>query len=284
MGRQGLPCNRLLAARCEAKKPPPGRREPEVHYEVVHNSAVPGEEVDMNKTTQNIAGLNAGKAEVSPFTRRRFFSLGAAAAAAIALSPPEPSRAQSPNRRPQGEKSVLMICDYQLGVGDQPYAKPAALRAAAALAAGRKAGMLVVFSKVMFRPGYVDISPRNKYFAKVKATNELPPTESRLIPSLQPLPNEVLIDKDRFNVFTGDDLTVILRSQGVTNLVLAGVATSGVVLSTFCAAADQDYSITMLSDACADPNIGLNNDLMTNLFPLSATVLTVDAWAAGLKA
>lgn len=237
----------------------------------------------MNKTTQNTLAVNAGNADVSPFTRRRFVSLGAAAAAAIALSPSEPSRAQGSDRRSQGNKSVLMICDYQLGVGDEPYAKPAALRASAALAVGRKAGMLVVFSKVMFRPGYIDISPRNKYFSKVKATNELPPAESRLIPLFQPLPNEVLIIKDRFNAFTGDDLTIILRSQGITNLVLAGVSTSGVVLSTFCAAADEDYSMTMLSDACADPNIGLNNDLMTNLFPLSATVLTVDAWAASLK-
>ena len=237
----------------------------------------------MKKTAHTLVGLNAGDAAASPLTRRRFFSLSAAAAATVALSPAEASRAQGPNRAPQENKSVLMICDYQLGVGDEPYAKPAALRAAAALAAGRKAGMLVVFSKVMFRPGYVDVSARNKYFAKVKAANQLPPVDSRLIPLFRPLPNEVLIDKDRFNAFTGDDLTVILRSQGVTNLVLAGVATSGVVLSTFCAATDEDYGITMLSDACADPNTGLNKDLMTNLFPLSATVLTVDAWAASLN-
>ncbi len=176
-----------------------------------------------------------------------------------------------------------MICDFQIGVGDLPYAKPAALRAGAALAAARKAGMLVVFTKVMFRLGYIDVSPRNKYFSKVKATNQLPPGKSQLIPSFQPLPNEVLIDKDRFNAFTGDDLTIILRSQGITNLVLAGVSTTGVVLSTFCAASDADYSMTILSDACADPNTGLNNDLMTNLFPLSATVQTVEAWSATLK-
>jgi nicotinamidase-related amidase len=39
----------------------------------------------------------------------------------------------------------------------------------------------------------------------------------------------------------------------VRHLVMAGVATSGVVLSTFTLATDEDYTITILSDACADP-------------------------------
>jgi hypothetical protein len=55
-----------------------------------------------------------------------------------------------------------------------------------------------------------------------------------------------------------------------------------VILSTFTLAADDDYSITILSDACADPKASLHEGLMTNLFPRSATVLTVDQWIASL--
>ncbi len=180
------------------------------------------------------------------------------------------------------KRTALMICDYQLGIGDQPYAKESAQRAAVALDAGRKAGMLVIFSKVTFRPGYTDISSNNKAFAIMKAKNILPPGASHLIPSFQPLSTEIVVDKDRFSAFSGNDLHVILRSQGITHLVMAGVTTSGVVLSTFCEAADKDFAITILSDACADPVPSLNYVLMTDLFPRSASVLTVSAWAAGL--
>lgn len=180
-------------------------------------------------------------------------------------------------------KSALMICDFQLGIGDQAYAKEAVPRAAAALEAARKAGMLVVFSRVEFRPGYTDISPRNQAFAMYKAKDMLPPNASHLIPLFEPHPTEILVTKDRFSAFSGNALKVILRSQGVTHLVMAGVSTSGVILSTFCLASDEDYGLTILSDACADPKASLHKELMSNLFPRSATVLPVDAWIESLK-
>lgn len=45
-----------------------------------------------------------------------------------------------------------------------------------------------------------------------------------------------------------------------------------------------DYSITILSDACADPKASLYEELMTKLFPRSAEVLTVGQWIASLQA
>jgi hypothetical protein len=45
----------------------------------------------------------------------------------------------------------------------------------------------------------------------------------------------------------------------------------------------KDYSMTILSDACADPKTSLHEELMTNLFSRSATVLTVDQWIASLR-
>jgi nicotinamidase-related amidase len=64
-------------------------------------------------------------------------------------------------------------------------------------------------------------------------------------------------------------LKEVLRSGGIKHLVMAGVATSSVILSTFTLGADEDYSITILSDACADPKASLHEELMTNLFPRS---------------
>jgi hypothetical protein len=61
-------------------------------------------------------------------------------------------------------------------------------------------------------------------------------------------------------------------------------STSDLILSTFTPAADEDYSITILSDACADPKASLREELMTNLFPRAANVLTVDQWISSLPA
>lgn len=180
------------------------------------------------------------------------------------------------------KKIALLICDYQMGIGDQSYAHEAAQRAAIALDAGRKAGSLVIFTKVNFRPAYRDISPHNKAFAAMKGKNMLPAGASHLIAVFQPLEGEIVIDKNRFSAFSGNDLRVLLRSQETTELVLAGVSTSGVILSTFCEAADEDYGLTILSDACADPKPSLHQELMTNLFPRSASVVTVKEWSSGL--
>jgi nicotinamidase-related amidase len=180
--------------------------------------------------------------------------------------------------------TALLILDFQVGIGDQPSAKSAAQRAVAALKAGRAAGLPVVFSMVKFREGYRDIANSNKALALIKTRNLIPPDASKLISILQPGHDEIVVDKDRFSAFSGNDLSEVLRSGGIKHLVMAGVVTSGVILSTFTLAADEDYSMTILSDACADPKASLHEDLMTNLFPRSATVLTVDQWIASLPA
>jgi nicotinamidase-related amidase len=152
------------------------------------------------------------------------------------------------------------------------------------LKAGRAASLPVVFSKVNLRAGYRDVADSNKAFALIKMKNLFPPDESKLISILQPGRDEIVVDKDRYCAFSGNDLREVLRSGGIKHLVMAGVATSGVILSTFTLAADEDYGITILSDACADPKASLHEELMTNLFPRSATVLTVDQWIALLPA
>jgi nicotinamidase-related amidase len=185
---------------------------------------------------------------------------------------------------PQTSDTALLILDFQIGIGDQPYAESAAQRAAAALQAGRAAGLPVVFCKVKFRPGYRDVADSNKAFALIKMKNLFPPDASKMISILEPGRDEIVVDKNRYCAFNGNDLKEVLRAGGIKHLVMAGVATSGVILSTFTLATDEDYGITILSDACADPKTSLHEELMTNLFPRSANVLTVDQWIASLPA
>lgn len=178
----------------------------------------------------------------------------------------------------QRRRSAFLLLDFQVGIGDQPYAKTAAQSATHAVATARSAGVLVVYSKLQFRENYIDVSPRNRFFITYKDGNKLPQGASRLIPSLSPVASEIVVNKPRFSAFSGGDLHAVLRSQGINHLVMGGVSTGGVVLTTFCEAVDQDFGLTVLRDVCADPSSELNEQLMSKLFPRSAEMLTTDAW------
>ena len=100
----------------------------------------------------------------------------------------------------------------------------------------------------------------------------------KIDPSVAPLSHEVVITKRRISAFTGSDLEVVLRAQGIQHLVLTGIATSGVVLSTLREAADKDYRLTVLSDCCGDADDEVHRVLTTKVFPRQAEVLTLDEW------
>jgi nicotinamidase-related amidase len=175
-------------------------------------------------------------------------------------------------------KTALLILDFQVGIGDQAFAEKATKKAVQAVEAARTAGIGVFFTKVAFRAGYPEVAPANGTFAAIASRKVLGPGNSRLLPELKVSRDDYVFDKKRFSAFSGNDLQVVLRSQQITQLVLAGVASSGVVLSTVCTASDEDYVVSVLADACADPDAALNDALIKGLGSRCSEVLTVDEW------
>jgi nicotinamidase-related amidase len=94
----------------------------------------------------------------------------------------------------------------------------------------------------------------------------------------------VVVTKRRVSAFTGSDLEVVLRSQEIGKLVLAGISTSGVVLSTLREAADKDYELVVLSDCCADGDPEVHRVLLEKVFPRQAEVLDAESWARTVSA
>jgi nicotinamidase-related amidase len=74
-----------------------------------------------------------------------------------------------------------------------------------------------------------------------------------------------------------------LAARGIDTLVLAGVATSGVVLSTLRDAADRDYRLFVLSDVCADMDPEVHRVLMEKIFPRQADVIALDAFLQSVR-
>ena len=100
--------------------------------------------------------------------------------------------------------------------------------------------------------------------------------------ALEPRPDEPVIVKRRVSAFSGSDLDVLLRAADAGTLVLAGIATSGVVLSTLRQAADLDYRLIVLSDACADRDPEVHRVLLEKVFPRQALVTETDEWIQSL--
>jgi nicotinamidase-related amidase len=154
-----------------------------------------------------------------------------------------------------------------------------------AIQAAREQGIPVIFAVIGFRKGYPEISAGNKSFSTLK--DRLPGLDSKeastVHAAIAPLPDEVIITKKRVSAFMGSDLEVVLRSRGIEHLVLTGIATSGVVLSTLREAADKDYRLTVLADCCADRDEEVHRMLTTKVFPLQAEVLEAKQWCERLK-
>ncbi len=151
-----------------------------------------------------------------------------------------------------------------------------------AIQTARNSKLPVIYVVVGFRKGYPDVSPNNKSFSVLKNGTQNLYTEEgiKVHASIAPEQNDVIITKKRVSAFTGSDLEVVLRSLEIKHLVLSGVSTSGVLLSTLREAADKDYEITVLSDCCADKDEEVQRVLITKIFPRQAEVISSEEWYA----
>lgn len=97
-------------------------------------------------------------------------------------------------------------------------------------------------------------------------------------PDLGTVEDDIIVNKKRVSAFSGSDLEMILRAKNISHLVLTGIATSGIVLSTVREAFDKDYQLTVLSDGCKDMDEEAHQLLIQKLFPKKTEVMTIGDW------
>ena len=158
-------------------------------------------------------------------------------------------------------------------------------RAASTLSHARTVGMKIIHVQVGFRPGLPEVSSRNLLFGAIKSSSQhqklFEGTLGQIPAAIAPKEGEIVITKHRVSAFAGTDLEMILRANEIDTLVLFGIATSGVVLSTLLEASDADFRLAVIRDCCADLDPGLHDCLINKFFPSRAAVLSAQEFVDG---
>jgi nicotinamidase-related amidase len=180
------------------------------------------------------------------------------------------------------KKTALLTLDFQQGIfGFAPGAVAAVPAAAKAVEFARQRKIQIIHVGLGFEAGHPEIPDTNARFKMVKQNNMfVKGTPSAAFHEAIARPGELIVYKQRVGGFSENQLHLILRSLGIENLILFGISTSGITLSTLRRAFDLDYQCTVLKDACFDPDEEVHRVLTEKIFVAQATVMTVDAFIA----
>jgi nicotinamidase-related amidase len=159
-------------------------------------------------------------------------------------------------------KTALILIDLQKGIVGLPVAHPApeVVKQASSLAAAfRRHGLPVVLVKVAgVAPGRTE-QPRS--------TASWPADWTELVPELQQQESDHAVTKRTWGAFTNTGLEKHLKDLGVTQVIIAGIATSIGVESTARQAHESGLHVTLVTDAMTDMHLEAHNNSVTRIFP-----------------
>jgi nicotinamidase-related amidase len=169
--------------------------------------------------------------------------------------------------------------DYQNGiVGMLGEPDDLLSRAEDAIATARRAGAHVGYVRVAFEDTDLEaFPPTSRMGARVVSSgralhNDSPTTAVH--DRVAPADGDIVVRKTRVGAFSTTDLDAQLRDRDIDTVILAGISTSGVVLSTVRDASDRDYRVLVVADATADPDPDVHAFLIERIFPRQADVIT----------
>ena len=143
----------------------------------------------------------------------------------------------------------------------------------------RGAGVPVYLVRIGFSADYREISANNQNGQMIRSfglfTNDA-------IPDVLRGSGDTEITAHRVSAFKGTDLDLSLRARGIDTLMMAGITTSGVVVSTLAEASDLDYRILLIADGCFEPDAAAQEALLRVPFATRAEITTTDALLAQL--
>jgi nicotinamidase-related amidase len=145
-------------------------------------------------------------------------------------------------------------------------------------AAGRAADVPIIHVRHAYRPDYLDL-PQNMPLLRGSKKGEILKDGTwgaEIHEAVAPQGNDVVIVKTRVSSFYASQLEAILSAQGITHLVLTGIATDGVVEGTARDGADRGYYIIIPEDTCATMSDEAHRVVLKGVLSFLTTVCTAD--------
>jgi nicotinamidase-related amidase len=162
-------------------------------------------------------------------------------------------------------KTALIVIDLQKGIAGHPLLTPVAtiVERANALAEGFRQHNLPV----------VQVAVGNVDFGRTDTSRPRPPQPDDAtdpLPGLSVAPSDYRVTKTTVGAFTSTGLEAYLREQGVTQVVVIGVATSFGVESTVRHASELGFNVIVATDAVTDVSEENHARALTGIFPRMA--------------
>ncbi|WP_044042868.1 isochorismatase family cysteine hydrolase [Caballeronia insecticola] len=172
-------------------------------------------------------------------------------------------------------KTALIVMHYQTDILKLfSSVAPVLLDNTRALCDAARAKKLgIYFAKIHFSPGYPEVSPLNRNGQGIKQLGLF--THDEIAPELGQTSTEPLIIAHRASVFFGTGLEAMLSAQGIDTLIMAGIASTGVVLSSVAYASDADFRLFTVKDCCYDPDQIVHDHLFATAFDSRTNVLSL---------
>ncbi|MGW6600013.1 cysteine hydrolase family protein [Streptomyces sp. NPDC055036] len=175
------------------------------------------------------------------------------------------------------KRTALLAMDLQNGIVASIADSDALVeRVKGAIADVRAAGGTIGYVRVAFtEDDWSAIPATNKTFSSVVGAqmfhheHDTTQIEERITPK----DGDIVVRKTRFGGISTTDLHEQLRERGIETLILSGISTSGVVLSTLMDAADRDYQVYVLTDGVADHDPEVDRVLVEKVFPSRAHLI-----------
>jgi nicotinamidase-related amidase len=135
----------------------------------------------------------------------------------------------------------------------------------------RKSGRPVVFANFALGTNYESVSMTNRLTVNISKSGLF--RDPTPVLGLDILSDEKIYSCPRASVFHGTSLDNDLRAQGIDTLVMAGIASSGVLFSSVAWASDADYQIYLVRECCYDPDTEAHEALFRTSFATRAVIL-----------
>jgi nicotinamidase-related amidase len=167
-----------------------------------------------------------------------------------------------------------VVSDYVKDPGDM------LARAKGWLGWARRSGMTVIHVRVGFRPDFPEVNHRNVPLNAIKTSPQrrgmFEGPAGEIHPAAAPEGGDIVGAKHQVDAFVGTDLEMILRANEIDTLVMFGIASSGVTLSTLLHAFDLDFRTAVIKDCCADLDPEAHDCLVEKIFPRRSAVMTAE--------